>query len=71
MILLEVCVDTPAGLLTAIENGADRIELCSALATGGLTPTVGLMALAATPFDPDAGDDPAARRRVRFRRGRT
>ncbi|WP_298672895.1 copper homeostasis protein CutC [uncultured Sphingomonas sp.] len=47
MTLLEVCVDTPAGLLAAAENGADRIELCSALATGGLTPTAGLMALAA------------------------
>jgi copper homeostasis protein len=45
--LLEVCVDSPAGLLAAIDGGADRLELCSALALGGLTPTWALMALAA------------------------
>ena len=46
-ILLEVCVDDPAGLAEAIAGGADRIELCAALALGGLTPTLGLMQLAA------------------------
>lgn len=46
-ILLEVCVDTIAGLWTAVEGGADRIELCAALSLGGLTPTPGLMAMAA------------------------
>lgn len=46
-ILLEVCVDTPAGLAAAIAGGADRIELCAALALQGLTPTPGLMAIAA------------------------
>lgn len=46
-ILLEVCVDTPAGLAAAVAGGADRIELCSALALQGLTPAPGLMALAA------------------------
>lgn len=46
-ILLEVCVDDPAGLAEAIAGGADRIELCAALALGGLTPTLGLMQMAA------------------------
>ena len=46
-VILEVCVDTPAGLAAAIEGGADRIELCSALALQGLTPAPGLMAVAA------------------------
>jgi copper homeostasis protein len=47
-ILLEVCVDTPAGLTAAIAGGADRIELCAALALQGLTPAPGLMAQAAS-----------------------
>jgi copper homeostasis protein len=45
---LEVCVDTPDGLQAAIAGGADRIELCSALDLGGLTPTPGLIAAART-----------------------
>lgn len=44
--ILEVCVDDPAGLTAAIAGGADRIELCAALALGGLTPAPGLIAQA-------------------------
>ena len=46
-ILLEVCVDTADGLAAAIEGGAHRIELCSALSLGGLTPSPGFMRAAA------------------------
>lgn len=45
--VLEVCVEDAVGLATACAHGADRIELCSALDLGGLTPSAGLMALAA------------------------
>lgn len=45
--LLEVVVDTAAGLRTAMDHGADRIELVAALVEGGLTPSGGLMRLAA------------------------
>lgn len=45
-VLVEICVDSPAGLAAAIDGGADRIELCAALSLGGLTPSPGLMAAA-------------------------
>ena len=39
---LEVCIDDAAGL-AACQGRADRIELCSALGVGGLTPSPGLI----------------------------
>lgn len=45
---LEICVDDIAGLDAAVAGGGDRIELCAALALGGLTPSPSLIAAATT-----------------------
>ncbi len=46
MVLLEVCVDSPDGLRAAEAKGAGRIELCSRLDLGGLSPSRELLAAA-------------------------
>ncbi|MBB6406901.1 copper homeostasis protein CutC [Arthrobacter sp. AZCC_0090] len=51
---IEVCVQDLDGVRCAIEAGADRVELCSALDTGGLTPSAGLVE-AAVELARDAG----------------
>ena len=42
-VTLEVAVTSVVGALTALDNGAHRVELCSALELGGLTPSQGLV----------------------------
>jgi copper homeostasis protein len=41
-ILMEVCVASIADVAVAVANGAHRVELCSSLELGGLTPSIGV-----------------------------
>ena len=41
--LVEVCVSSMSSIKNAVTAGADRIELCSALELGGLTPSAGFI----------------------------
>jgi copper homeostasis protein len=62
--ILEICVGSLKDCVIAVENGADRLELNSALSLGGLTPSLGLVKLIRQKIDvpiiamlrPRAGD---------------
>ena len=43
---LEICIDSCDGIDACINGGADRIELCSSLQFGGLTPSIEVLEFA-------------------------
>ncbi|MCD4550157.1 copper homeostasis protein CutC [Schaalia sp. lx-260] len=54
MTLIEICVEDTAGVRIARDAGADRVELCSRLDIGGLTPSKEII-MASLPVAPPSG----------------